>query len=514
MFAADWLAKREELTPAKTAVIDATGGVRLTYRDLNQRARRLAAFCKEELGLQKGDRIAVLAQNRLEFLDLLFAAQKTGTILVPLNYRLKVNELAYLLQDSRPRVLFYDQANAAAAADLRSRAAAAAYVFLGEEREGASAGSESAGDVAYARILAASPSSFAGPQNDFDLEAPWLILYTGGTTGFPKGAVLSRRMVTWNAVNTAVSWGLTPDDVAPVFYPFFHTGGINVLTTPLVHLGGTLVLTGPFQARPALETIERERCTVISMVPTMFQMIMDEPAFPQADFSSVRLCISGGAPCPRHIYEAFLAKGVIFKQGYGLTEAGPNCFALPEDAALRKIGSVGRPVFHSEVRLVGEDGREVPPGEVGELAIRGDHLCSGYWQNPAATAEILRDGWLYTGDLARQDEEGFFYIVGRKKEMIISGGENVYPVEIEAVLNSHPKIAEAAVIGIPHEKWGEVPKAVVALRPGARAAAEEIISFCRERLAGYKVPKVVEFRRELPKSGMGKILKRELQQGN
>ena len=508
MLAIDWLTKREELTPHKVAVIDVTTGVRLTYRELNHRARCLAAFLAEELGLQKGDRIAVLAHNRLEFLDLLFAAQKTGSILVPLNYRLTVNELVHLLQDSQPRVLFYDGPNANTAGNLRPRTTVATYVFLGDCRP------RFADDVPYDRILAASPGSFAGPQNDFDLEDPWLILYTGGTTGFPKGAVLSRRMVTWNAVNTAVSWGLTPDDIAAVFYPFFHTGGINVLTTPMIHLGGTLVLTGPFQPRLALQAIERERCTVISMVPTMFQMLMNEPTFPQTDFSSVRVCISGGAPCPRHIYEAFLAKGVIFKQGYGLTEAGPNCFALPDSDALRKIGSVGRPVFHSEVRLIGEDGREVPPGEVGELVIRGNHLCSGYWHQPEATAEVLRNGWLYTGDLALQDEEGFFYIVGRKKDMIISGGENVYPVEIEAVLHSHPKVAEAAVIGIPHEKWGEVPKAVVVLRPGAEATPEEIIAFCRERLAGYKVPKAVEFVPELPKSGMGKILKRELRQGS
>ncbi|MGQ9823802.1 MAG: acyl-CoA synthetase [Desulfotomaculales bacterium] len=502
MFAADWLAKREELTPNKVAVVDAAGGGRLTYRELNTRATCLAAFFKEELSLAKGDRVAVLAQNRLEFIDLLFAAQKTGVVLVPLNYRLHVNELAYLLRDSRPRALFYDGANASAALELRDREPVSCYVFLGEG-EGAFPGS-----IPYARLLASSPPFFRSVPGD--LEDPWLILYTGGTTGLPKGAVQSLRMVTWNAVNTAVSWGLTADDVAPVFFPFFHTGGINVLTTPLIHLGGTVVLAGPFQARAALRVIEEERCTVLSMVPTMFQMMMEEPAFAGTSFNSVRLCISGGAPCPRNVYDAYLKKGVVFKQGYGLTEGGPNCFALPNEEALRKIGSVGRPVFHSEVKLVGEGDQEVPSGEVGELAIRGNHLFSGYWQNPAAAAEVLRDGWLYTGDLARKDEEGFYYIVGRKKEMIISGGENVYPVEIEAVLQSHPKIAEAAVVGVPHEKWGEVPKAVVVLRPGEEAGADEIIAFCRGRLAGYKVPKIVEFRNELPKSGMGKVLKREL----
>lgn len=500
MFAADWLEKRKDLTPDKVAVIDAPAGRRFTYRDLNQRAQRLAEFLSIDLGIKKGDRVAILAQNRIEFLDILFAAQKTGTILVPLNYRLKVNELVYLLQDSQPRVLFYDQPNTEVVAGLRAAMPLEACVSLEENR--------AAGDIPYAGILETSPRTMPAP--DSLLEDPWLILYTGGTTGFPKGAVLSRRMITWNAVNTTVSWGLTQADTAPVFFPFFHTGGFNVLTTPLIHLGGTLVLAGPFSAAAALEVIGRERCTVVSMVPTMFQMMMEDPAFEKTDFSSVRLCISGGAPCPNHIYEAFRAKGVVFRQGYGLTEAGPNCFALPDDETLRKTGSVGRPVFHSEIKLVAEDGQEAGPGQVGEVAIRGNHLCSGYWRNPEATAAVLRDGWFYTGDLARRDEEGSFYIVGRKKEMIISGGENIYPVEIEVVLASYPKISEAAVVGIPHEKWGEVPKAVVVPRPGEDLSAEEVISFCRERLAGYKVPRLVEFLPELPKSGAGKVLKREL----
>lgn len=500
MFAADWLKKREDLTPDKVAVIDVPGGRRFTYRDLNRRAQRLAEFLYTDLGIKRGDRVAILAQNRIEFLDTLFAAQKTGAILVPLNYRLKVNELAYLLQDSQPRVLFYDRPNAGEAAGLRAAMPLPACVSLDEGQAG--------GDISYAGILETPPRPLPDPGSR--LEDPWLILYTGGTTGFPKGAVLSRRMITWNAVNTTISWGLTQADIAPVLFPFFHTGGFNVLTTPLIHLGGTLVLAGPFSAAAALEAIGRERCTAVSMVPTMFQMLMEDPAFEKTDFSSVRLCISGGAPCPSHIYEAFRAKGVVFRQGYGLTEVGPNCFALPDADVLRMTGSVGRPVFHSEIKLVAGDGREAGPGQVGEVAIRGDHLCSGYWRNPEATAAALQDGWFYTGDLARRDGEGFFYIVGRKKEMIISGGENIYPVEIEAVLANHPKIAEAAVVGIPHEKWGEVPKAVVVPRAGEDLTAEEVISYCRERLAGYKVPKVVEFLPELPKSGAGKVLKREL----
>lgn len=500
MAAVDWLRKRAELSPQRVAVIDDVWGRRYTYLTMNERAEKLAAFLYHEVGLRAGERIAILAPNRLEHLDALFAAQKLGAILVSLNFRLTVSELEYVLKDSAPRVLLY-------AAELKDTIAAISD--RGSIQHFISLTGENTEDYAFDRILE-QPSVGEIPRKLRPLESPWLLLYTGGTTGFPKGALLSQRMVTWNAVNTTVSWDLSSADIAPIFTPFFHTGGLNVLTTPLIHLGGTLILTGTFQPAGVIELISRERATIVFMVPTMFQMLAQEASFATADWQSVRFCISGGAPCPPSVYETYWARGLNFKQGYGLTEVGPNCFALDPADMRRKMGSVGKPVFYSMTKIVDEANEEVGDDQVGELLLKGHHTCSGYWRNEEATQAAFQEGWFHTGDLARRDEEGYYYIVDRKKELIISGGENIYPAEVEAVLDSHPEVLEAAVVGIPHAKWGEVPKAFLVLRPEAQLTVEEVIAYCRTRLAGYKVPKVVEFRASLPHSAAGKLLKREL----
>lgn len=500
MYAVDWLYKRAELSPHKLAVVDDVHGERLTYLELNRRADILAAFLYHELGLHEGERLAILAQNRLEHLDSLFAAQKLGAILVPLNFRLSASELTYILQDSSPRILLYDAEMAETIQTIRGQVGIEHFISLGGKVEG---------DGSFEQILSQAVTREL-PSLLRSLESPWLILYTGGTTGFPKGALLSQRMVTWNAVNTTVSWGLNSADMAPIFTPFFHTGGLNVLTTPLIHLGATIILTGAFEPARAIKVIAEEKASIVFMVPTMYQMIIQESSFATTDWQSVRFCISGGAPCPPTVYEAFWAKGLVFKQGYGLTEAGPNCFFLNPSDMQHKSGSVGKPIFHSEIKIVDDDNHDAGTNQVGELVIRGNHLYSGYWHNEEATQAAFLDGWFHTGDLARRDEEGYYYIVDRKKDMIISGGENIYPVEVEAVLYSHPDVLEAAVIGIPHDKWGEVPKAYLVLRPEAHLTVEEVIAYCRTRLAGYKVPKVVEFRTSLPHSAAGKLLKRNL----
>lgn len=500
MYAVDWLLKRAELSPKHVAVIDDVSGQRYTYQKMNERAEKLAAYLYHEAGVRDGERFAILASNRIEHLDALFAAQKLGAILVPLNFRLTVSELEYVLQDCSPRVLLYDAELKKTFNAIRSRIDIRHWISLADEYTG---------DLTYSQILQ-QPLAGEFPRTLRPLEAPWLLLYTGGTTGFPKGALLSQRMVTWNAVNTTVSWGLNANDIAPIFTPFFHTGGLNVLATPLIHLGGTIILTGNFQPLSAIEVIRREKATLVFMVPTMFQMIAQETSFATVDWQSVRFCISGGAPCPQGLYETYWAKGLVFKQGYGLTEVGPNCFALDSAEMRRKVGSVGKPIFHSAVTIVAESNKEAEINEVGELLIKGNHLSSGYWQKTEATDAAFKNGWFHTGDLARRDEEGYYYIVDRKKDMIISGGENIYPVEVEAVLYSHPEVQEVAVIGIPHDKWGEVPKAFLVLRPEARLTVEEVITYCRTRLAGYKVPKIVEIRTSLPHSAAGKILKREL----
>lgn len=340
----------------------------------------------------------------------------------------------------------------------------------------------------------------------------YLIIYTSGTTGHPKGAMLSHRMLLWNSINTHLALDIVSSDVTTVHAPLFHTGGLNVLTTPLLHSGGTVVMMRSFDAALWLEAIEKYRCTVVFGVPTMFQMMMEAPGATTADLSSLRLCISGGAPCPVPLIEVFQRRGMVFTQGFGMTEVGPNCFMLAAGDSTRKAGSIGFPNFHTEARIVDEHGHDVARGVAGELILKGLHVCSGYWRKSEATAAAMRDGWFFTGDLARQDDEGYFYIVGRVKDMIISGGENIYPAEIEATLHQHPAIASAAVFGLPDPKWGEKPVAAIVVRGGHTVTAEEIIEFCAGRLARYKIPRRIFFAEEFPLSASGKILKRVIRE--
>jgi fatty-acyl-CoA synthase len=308
-----------------------------------------------------------------------------------------------------------------------------------------------------------------------------------------------------------ISWGLSEKDVSPILTPMFHSGGLFVFLVPLLYAGGRIVMARSFDPDASLNLIVDEKCTVILGVPTLFQMWVNSPKFAETNFDHVHFFISGGAPCPPSLIEAWSkTKGVTMRQGYGLTEVGVNCFSMTDEDALRKRGSVGKPIFHSEMRLVDTDGNDVPVGETGELIIKGPHVCTGYWNNPDATAQSLKDGWFHTGDMARMDEEGYYYIAGRFKDMIISGGENVYAAEVEAVFREHEGVADAALIGQPDEKWGEVGLMVVACKLNQTVSAEELLNFCSGRLAKYKIPKRIEFVDALPYSPYGKVMKAEL----
>jgi len=502
MIVGDWVGRRALLTPNKVALIDTLNGNRpITYREWSRTVNRTARFLQERLGVQKGDRVAILAKNCVEYLDLWFALGRIGGIMQTLNWRLTPYELEKLLTDGAPVALVYGSEFIPQVNALRGKIPNLRYyVTLGEKA--------SPEDILFSEREAFSDDPL--PEVDLDWDTPWVICYTGGTTGLPKGAVLTHRSITANAVNTVVSWGLTPDDVAILNAPLFHSGGLNVFTAPLVYIGGTSIVCKEFDPDQVFDLIRDAGVTVFFGVPTMFIMLQQHPRWEEADFSRLKIVISGGAPCPMPVFEKFWERGVNFKTGYGLTEAGPNTFWLPPEDVRRKPGSVGFPLFHTDVKIVREDGTECGPDEVGELLIRGPHVCAGYWNNPEATAEAFKGGWLHTGDLAKRDAEGYYYIVGRIKDMFISGGENVYPAEIESVLYSHPAVAEAAVIGIPDPKWGEVGRAIVALRPGASVTEEELLDFCRERLARYKVPKSIIFVDALPKTGAGKIDKERL----
>lgn len=508
MVVGDWLAHRAELTPQKVALIDElNGGRRITYAEWNRNANRTANFLRR-LGVTHGDRVAVLAMNSVAYLDIWFALGKLGAILQNLNWRLTAHELTVLAEDAAPTVLVYSGHFAPVLAEMRPHLTSVRhYVALDVPTVGDRRFSERDAD----------PDS-PPPLVEVGWDDPWVICYTGGTTGTPKGALLTHRAITANAVNTIASWGLTADDVAILDAPLFHTGGLNVFTAPLVFQGGTSIVCEKFDAEQVYDLLARGEVTLYFGVPTVFLVLQQHPRWATADFSRLKLVISGGAACPMPVFEEFWAKGVDFKTGYGLTEAGPNTFWLPPADVRRKPGSVGFPLLLIEVRVVREDGTTCAADELGELVIRGPHVCGGYWNNPEATAAAIHPllsepngpAWLHTGDLARRDAEGYYTIVGRLKEMFISGGENVYPAEIESVLHAHPAVAEAAVIGVPHEKWGEVGRAIIVRKPGVSVDGGDLLAFARERLAGYKVPKSVVFIDRLPKTGANKIDKKLL----
>lgn len=499
----DWLGQRALLSPEKVALIDAQRAMEpITYRTWNARANQ-AAHLLRALGVRRGDRVAILAQNCTEYLDLWFACGKIGAVLQNLNWRLTAHELRALLDDAEPALLAYGPEAANQIAALGDDGAPRRMAIDAGRRA-------TPGDLALA-ARDALPETAPEPA-DLGWDDPWVICYTGGTTGLPKGAVLTHGNIAWNATNTVMSWGLTPDDVTVLNAPLFHTGGLNVFTAPLVQIGGTSIVCRGFDADQLFDLVRDAGVTLYFGVPTMFIALQQHPRWGEADFSRLRLLISGGAPCPLPVFERFWERGVDFKTGYGLTEAGPNTFWLPREQVRRKPGAVGYPLLNIEVRVVGAGGIVCGAGEVGELQIRGPHVCAGYWRRPEETARSFVGGWLRTGDLASYDADGCFSIVGRLKDVIISGGENIYPAEVESALAGHPAIAEIALIAAPDQTWGEVGWAIVVTRPGQSLDLEDLLAYGRERLARYKLPKRVVVVESLPRTGAGKVDRRVLQQ--
>ncbi len=503
MLRGDLLGERARLTPEKTALVEVSSGRRLTYAALDARARASAAVVRGELGLARGDRLGVLSSNSVEFLDLFFAAFKAGVVFVPLSPRLAAPELAAIVRDSGLRVLVFDDTVRATVEALRALVSLDRWVPL------------DSGPLADAVRLAdrgAAVEFDAWAHEPCDPEDLCCLLYTSGTTGRPKGVMIPHRMIVWNAYNTVLSWQLRDDDVSPIFTSLAHAGGLTVFLTPLVAVGGTIVLHRGFDPGEVWRTIERERCTVVLGVPTIWARLLEAPELETVDLRHVRWFISGGAPLPERLVDEYARRGVILKQGYGLTEVGVNCFTMTTEEALRKKGSIGKPMMFTEARLAADDGREAAVGEVGELWLRGPHVCRGYWNDRQATAAVLdADGWFHTGDLARRDAEGFYYIVGRKKEMFISGGFNVYPAEVEAALLQHPEVEDAAVIGVPDPLWGEVGVAFIVPRPGCAPPSTSLVRHLEARVARYKIPKDYVTVGSLPRTPYGKVVRGDLQ---
>lgn len=492
MMETDWIGRWAMYSPDAVAVADEDSGEQVTYAEAHVRIRRLAAVLAQRHHITRRDRVAVLAQNDVTTLLLFFAVQRLGAILVPVNTRLSAREVAHILSDCAPRLVIAEST----LAERLPHTEHWAY--------------DGPGGLRSTTLDASLPSD--APESAAQFDDPCLILYTSGTTGAPKGAILSNRMLFWNSVNTGLRLNLVQQDVTITSAPFFHTGGWNVLTLPFLHRGAKVILLKKFDADRVLDLIARERVSILFGVPTMMQMMRQSERFDATDLSSVRYAIVGGEPMPLPLIRDWHAKGVPIRQGYGLTEFGPNVFSLNEADAERKIGSVGFPNFYIETRIVDNDRVDVPNGTPGELILRGPVMMDGYWNNPAATADTIRDGWLHTGDIVSRDDEGYFRIVDRKKDMYISGAENVYPAEIEHFLRTHPSIQEVAVIGVPDAKWGEVGMACIVLKPHSTLTAEQVIAYCDGQLARYKLPKHVRFLEALPKSDSGKILKRALKQ--
>jgi fatty-acyl-CoA synthase len=485
-----WILKRVSLSPNRTALVDVHTNVSWTYTMLKDRILHWASFIMNK-GIKKGDRIAVLAPNQPELFAILFACEFRGVIYVPLNWRLSRFEIVSLLNDCSPSVLLYDDIYSSLIHDIDFEQMISIQSF-----------------ETMSQISEVGEVSNIEQQDPLN---PWMMIYTGGTTGKPKGVVLSTYAVNSNAINTIISWGLTEEDTTINYMPLFHTGGINALSIPILMAGGQVVIGNRFDAEEAMRATNHHKATISLFVPTMYQSMINMPYFNETSFSSMKVFLSGGAPCPETIYNKFHSKGLNFKEGYGLTEAGPNNFFIRPEAAYRKIGSVGKPMLFNLVKVLNPKGNRCGADEVGELYVKGPHVFSSYWKKPDDTLDAFQDGWLRTGDLAKYDEDGDHYIVGRKKDIIISGGENVYPQEIEQCLTNFQEINEAAVVAKKDEKWGESIFAFVTEAEGYTFNHEKVIAHCKKFLGSYKIPKEIIVLPEMPKTPIGKIDKNALQ---
>ena len=496
MISGSILAERARINPEALALVYVPTGERFTYAALHEHSLRFSHLWLDRLGLKHSDRVGILSGNSPQYVAAFYAAGLSGVALVLLNSRLTAHELAGIVNDAGLSALMYEEQYAATARDLRGLVAVRHWLAL-----------DGPHSIPYAELSTAPlPESCRSAPED-----TYCLLYTSGTTGQPKGVILPHRMILWNAYNTAASWQLRDSDVSSIFTPLCHAGGVSVFLTSIMLLGGTIVLHRGFDGAEVWRTIEREGVTVVMGVPTIYKMLLEEPSFAGVNTARVRWFISGGAPLPQYIIDAYQQRGITFKQGYGLTEVGVNCFAMSEADSRYKAGSIGTPMMFTEARLLDAEGRELGAGESGELCLRGLHVCRGYWNNPEATAAALdADGWFHTGDQARRDADGFYYIAGRSKDVFISGGVNVYPAEVEAELLTHPAVRDAAVIGVPHAKWGEVGAAFVVLNPGPELGARELSEYLAGRVAKFKVPQQFFFVGSLPRTPYGKVVKAEL----
>ncbi len=491
------LTRRAALSPKNTALVFREE--HWTYAELNRLTNKLAHGL-HALGVNPGDRVGFLGLNHPRFFFTLFAAAKLDAIFVPLNFRLTGPELTFIIRDAGLHTLVYEEAFASIVDGIRGDLNVHEYVCAVEQ----------SGSRGFDHLL--------HDQRDEDLDYPVamsdvaLIMYTSGTTGRPKGAMLTHGNIIWNNINSSLADDATSQEITLVVAPLFHIGGLNVTPLAAFMKGATVVLEQMFEPGIVLETIEKHRVTSMFGVPAMFLFMAQHPEFATRDLSSIRTLAVGGAPVPEALIKLYGARGIPFNQGYGLTETAPFASFLPASMATEKLGSAGIAPFFTDVKVVDGDDHDVPDGVRGEIVVRGPNVMKGYWNRPDATADVLVNGWFHTGDIGIRDADGYFFIVDRKKDMIISGGENVYPAEVEDVLYQLPGIREVAVIGVQHPRWGETVRAIVVLKDGVSVTEQDILDFTQDKLARYKQPKSIVFVDMLPRNPAGKVLKFDLRE--
>jgi len=491
----EFLTRRAKVTPTREGLV--CEDIRRTYKDLNDRANRLANAMATR-GIGPGDRVSILAFNEPEYYDMYFGLGKISATLVPINYRLAGPEIKYILSDCASKALVFGPEYTQVVDSIRRDVPAKDFIVISEDPP------QWAGS--YAAMIG--DASDREPQIAGGDDDTLTILYTSGTTGRPKGAELTHAYYYWNSVNLMSTLGLDVGNTNLIALPLFHIGA---LAAPpyIVHSGGKAVLLRTLDPKRFLELIAEEKVAGFGSVPQLLDFLKLVPDFAQYDWSSVRTILVYAAPVPVTLIKEYEAAGIEVRQLYGLTECNTGT-VLDSENAIEKVGSCGRPFFHTEVRVVDDDSRDLPPGEKGEVLLRAPNMMKGYLNRPEDTAAAIRDGWLYTGDIGKMDADGFLYILDRKKDMIISGGENIYPAEIEDALLNNPKIKDVGVIGYPHEKWGEAVKAIVVVEAGQTLTEAELIEWCQGKIGRFKIPKAVVFTNAIPRTPTGKILKTEL----
>ncbi len=489
-------------TPDRIALVQ--GHEQMTFSKLYERSNCLASALTNEFNIKKGDRVAVLSNNCIEMVEILFAVSRLGAIFVPLNIRLTAVEIEFIVSDCKPDAIIFNS-------NQKSLFNQVNELFLIDQSVQINGTPENQTE-SYETLLARYPDNIIPPPKDLTDNDILMLIYTSGTTGKPKGAKLSHSNNIWNCISTAHLLNLTKEDVSITILPLFHIGGWGLYLLPMLFQGGKTIIEEQFNPDSIFDLVDEHQISIFMGVPTIFNIIAQREEFNTRFLPSIRMFVTGGAPCPISLIETYQAKDYILTQGFGMTETSPTVFLMRPEDSLKKKGSVGKPVLSCEVKIFDDESNEMPPNEPGELCIRGKIVCEGYWNRPKATKETTQGGWFYSGDMAKYDEDGFFYIVDRKKNMLISGGENVYPAEIEDVLFRHPEILEVSVFGAPNTKWGEIPVAAVVKTPGSNLTKENLKEWFQPLLAKYKQPKVIYFLDELPKNATGKILTKDLQE--